>query len=582
MEKSKNLINYALELSDIKLKRTPLLIRIHEIIQNYSYSLDRIFSFIKDHTKPETARGHLIQAFVPISLLQPLHRDKILSFLTDYCKINPFHKEHKIWEAIIFFFFAVDRRRLINLSFADSKLNKLKSNLLFTVKNPEIKFHIPDLALRQSQKGLSFSHILQDFITTGKLDSFERFRQFLIFSYKFPFLNTITFLNSWSGIKDEKELAKILTPDLFSFDSKYLIFDPKERARVEKFINDDNYHNEILSEIIEQKLKLEKNLLQEEFINNFSSIADVYTDTGTCYYGFNGKIKCNRQIADLFHLSQETPFFTNIVKKFKKDNESVNKYLINGITTEVKIAPIIKNSLEIGYLILLKDVTEEELFKKFSGHDIKNSLISIVSTFALLRENEKLDEDDLLLIESGEKSISSLREKFNDFFSLRSVKMNFSSCNLNFLLNKAVISQNSFAESKRIKLRFLEETASDLKLICDTKKIFRVFENLLSNAIKYSEDGSKVDIQIREEAGSAVICFKDEGYGISEEYGENIFNIGVRQTSSNLDKKVAGSGIGLAVVKKFVTLHKGEIFYKANEDKGTTFTVILPLNREED
>ncbi|WP_242342439.1 HAMP domain-containing sensor histidine kinase [Anaeromyxobacter terrae] len=110
---------------------------------------------------------------------------------------------------------------------------------------------------------------------------------------------------------------------------------------------------------------------------------------------------------------------------------------------------------------------------------------------------------------------------------------------------------------------------------CDPLRIEQVLANLLSNAIKYSPGGGEVRVTLRVASGEAVIQVADQGIGISERDRATIFEP-FRRTGS-LRSAVAGTGLGLYVVRRLVEAHAGSVAVASVEGMGTIFTVRLPL-----
>jgi signal transduction histidine kinase len=112
----------------------------------------------------------------------------------------------------------------------------------------------------------------------------------------------------------------------------------------------------------------------------------------------------------------------------------------------------------------------------------------------------------------------------------------------------------------------------------DPDEIEIIFNNLISNAIKYNKDGGTVEIDMYEDttAKKTTLCVSDTGIGIKEEDKDRLFGDFVRIKTADT-KNIAGTGLGLSIVKKIVELNKGEITVGSVPDKGSVFTVILPI-----
>lgn len=132
------------------------------------------------------------------------------------------------------------------------------------------------------------------------------------------------------------------------------------------------------------------------------------------------------------------------------------------------------------------------------------------------------------------------------------------------------------ARQKNITLK-LSVTEKDRMLVFDENVLDKILVNLLSNAIKYSPDNTAVTVElsdIEEESTWFTVRVIDEGIGIAPDMQEKIFDSFYRIE----DNRDIGSGIGLALVKELVHLHKGYITVDSTPSKGSCFTVKLPLN----
>ena len=109
----------------------------------------------------------------------------------------------------------------------------------------------------------------------------------------------------------------------------------------------------------------------------------------------------------------------------------------------------------------------------------------------------------------------------------------------------------------------------------DERKIKQVLLNLLSNAIKFTPEGGRIDVRAIAVGGSVEVSVTDTGVGIAPEDQEAIFEE-FRQVGT-AEKKVEGTGLGLALSRKFIELHGGRIFVQSQMGVGSTFTVTIPI-----
>ena len=113
----------------------------------------------------------------------------------------------------------------------------------------------------------------------------------------------------------------------------------------------------------------------------------------------------------------------------------------------------------------------------------------------------------------------------------------------------------------------------------DERKVKQVLLNLLSNALKFTPEGGRVDVRAGLRDDLAEISVADTGVGIAPEDQEAVFEE-FRQVGTAA-KKVEGTGLGLALSRKFVELHGGRIWVQSQVGEGSTFTFTLPVRREE-
>lgn len=565
------------DLSDIKIKRLDILKNIHSCFKKVEINFESLKKAVSDEKELISTKGYLIQFLAKISQYQPVMRGKAISFIRIFLKENRKTLDLFLLESIIFFFYLVDRTILLSLNFDDDKyLAALKTKFLFIDENLSRKFSVPQQDLMQGKRLLNFDRLCENLSDCGDLMQFKSMINFLFFTASFPFINDIKYIKTWSAIEDKQFLSELINSRIFIHDGSNIIYDPVERVKTEKFIHDVEFQEKIISKIRDKKEDKEKKVIFDSFVDNFLTMTELFIDTGICIVGYNNQLKFNKFALNNLEIgASNSNYVFGLIDKFKNDNRNIERLIINGINIESKITKLVIEGKEIGFVIVFRDLTEEELYKKFSGHDIKNSILSVISTFQLLKFSDNLEEDEVRCIESGEKSINNLKEKFDDLLSFRKDNLELNDdIDMNNIINRCLITFNSNLAIKNMRVNFINGEAINL-LKCDEKKISRVFENIISNAIKYSPESTTITIKITSlnNGKEIAVSVKDEGYGIEDIEGNNIFNVGKRLER---DKQVEGSGIGLAVVKKFISMHGGSISFKNNINKGTTFRITLP------
>jgi len=110
----------------------------------------------------------------------------------------------------------------------------------------------------------------------------------------------------------------------------------------------------------------------------------------------------------------------------------------------------------------------------------------------------------------------------------------------------------------------------------DERKFKQILLNLLSNAVKFTPDGGRIGVQAARTDDAVEISVSDTGIGIAPEDQEAVFEE-FRQVGTDYIRKREGTGLGLALTRKFVELHGGKVGVQSEPGKGSTFTITLPV-----
>lgn len=133
-----------------------------------------------------------------------------------------------------------------------------------------------------------------------------------------------------------------------------------------------------------------------------------------------------------------------------------------------------------------------------------------------------------------------------------------------------------FANDPRGSIEFVNKSKNDLFINIDHNQIIRVFNNILQNAFQalFEDSQGRIIVSLKQEDENVNIQISDNGKGINEEVKQNIFR-------PYFTTKNSGTGLGLALTKKIIENWKGKISFISEKDKGTVFTIILPLSMSE-
>ncbi len=145
-------------------------------------------------------------------------------------------------------------------------------------------------------------------------------------------------------------------------------------------------------------------------------------------------------------------------------------------------------------------------------------------------------------------------------------------CAVADLLRETCDRQQEIAENHRISCR-IRELPQTIK--ADALALEQIFTNLLSNAVKYAPDAPEIEVTAHGDAGDVVISVRDQGVGIDQDEIPKMFQRFFRARTS---AGIAGTGIGLNLVKTLVELHGGTVLVESRKGKGSLFTVRLPVD----
>jgi signal transduction histidine kinase len=114
----------------------------------------------------------------------------------------------------------------------------------------------------------------------------------------------------------------------------------------------------------------------------------------------------------------------------------------------------------------------------------------------------------------------------------------------------------------------------------DERKFKQILLNLLSNAVKFTHEGGQITVTARAVNATVEVSVTDTGIGIAPEDCDAVFEE-FRQVGQDAERKAQGTGLGLALTKKFIELHGGKIWLTSTVGKGSTFTFTVPVNQPE-
>ena len=303
----------------------------------------------------------------------------------------------------------------------------------------------------------------------------------------------------------------------------------------------------------------------------------------------------NTSILDLLSLGDDYDLRSLIteVPELTIDSQDENgEYL----SLRVRFALIRRESGFIsGLVAVLHDTTEQDkeererrLFVSNVSHELRTPLTSVKSYLEALDEGALSEPVAPDFVKVSLNETNRMMRMVTDLLSLSRIDNETSQLDIEltnftafitFILNRFdKIKSQSQEDTKKYEL-IREYPITPIWVEIDTDKMTQVIDNILNNAIKYSPDGGKIKVGMKTTDAQLIISISDEGLGIPKKDLPRIFDRFYRVDKAR-SRAQGGTGLGLAIAKEIVKQHKGFIWAKSEYGKGSTFTIVLPYDKD--
>ena len=254
----------------------------------------------------------------------------------------------------------------------------------------------------------------------------------------------------------------------------------------------------------------------------------------------------------------------------------IDRYLALNRKLKVANDEIANQNKELEQL----DQTKNRFFTMIS-HDVKQPLQSIEGLLAVLEYENKDDPSLDSLFNAVRKSTRNVVTLLNNLLRWalsQTGELNYDPVPLNLskVIKEVIPLVDQQAADKSIVI--IEKLDEEVFFNGDVDMIKTVFRNLISNAIKFTEENGKVVITSTIQESEIHILIHDDGIGMKPELATSLFQIGEMVSRKGTEGEL-GTGLGLILCKDFVEKHKGRIEVDSTLGEGTTFTVVLPIDR---
>ncbi|MDU6721463.1 MAG: cell wall metabolism sensor histidine kinase VicK [Streptococcus mitis] len=301
----------------------------------------------------------------------------------------------------------------------------------------------------------------------------------------------------------------------------------------------------------------------------------------------------NKSILELLEIEDEyelRDLITQVPELMIDSQDDNGEYL----SLRVRFALVRRESGFIsGLVAVLHDTTEQEkeererrLFVSNVSHELRTPLTSVKSYLEALDEGALSEPVAPDFIKVSLDETNRMMRMVTDLLHLSRIDnatshldvelINFTAF-ITFILNRFDQIRGQDEEKKYELVRDYPITSVWIEI--DTDKMTQVIDNILNNAIKYSPDGGKITVTMKTTDDQMILSISDQGLGIPKQDLPRIFDRFYRVDRAR-SRAQGGTGLGLSIAKEIIKQHNGFIWAKSEYGKGSTFTIVLPYDKD--
>ena len=301
----------------------------------------------------------------------------------------------------------------------------------------------------------------------------------------------------------------------------------------------------------------------------------------------------NKSILELLKIEDEyelRDLITQVPELMIDSQDANGEYL----SLRVRFALVRRESGFIsGLVAVLHDTTEQEkeererrLFVSNVSHELRTPLTSVKSYLEALDEGALSEPVAPDFIKVSLDETNRMMRMVTDLLHLSRIDnatshldvelINFTAF-ITFILNRFDQIRGQDEEKKYDLVRDYPITSVWIEI--DTDKMTQVIDNILNNAIKYSPDGGKITVTMKTTDDQMILSISDQGLGIPKQDLPRIFDRFYRVDRAR-SRAQGGTGLGLSIAKEIIKQHNGFIWAKSEYGKGSTFTIVLPYDKD--
>ena len=421
---------------------------------------------------------------------------------------------------------------------------------------------------------------------------------FILILVGFIFVVTLLLLENRRDNKRLKEINQKIK-DLIAGDYSRVL-DTQGSSEITNITNNLNDLSEVIrltQENLEQESKRLNSILSYMtdgvLATNRRGQITMINDMAKKQLGVQKEDVLNKSILELLKLEDEyelRDLITQIPELMIDSQDANGEYL----SLRVRFALVRRESGFIsGLVAVLHDTTEQEkeererrLFVSNVSHELRTPLTSVKSYLEALDEGALYDPVAPDFIKVSLDETNRMMRMVTDLLHLSRIDnattrldvelINFTAF-ITFILNRFDKMRSQDDEKKYELVR--DYSINSVWIEIDTDKMTQVIDNILNNAIKYSPDGGKIIVSMKTTDDQMILSIKDQGLGIPKQDLPKIFDRFYRVDRAR-SRAQGGTGLGLAIAKEIIKQHNGFIWAKSEYGKGSTFTSVLPYDKD--
>jgi signal transduction histidine kinase len=260
----------------------------------------------------------------------------------------------------------------------------------------------------------------------------------------------------------------------------------------------------------------------------------------------------------------------------------------------IRSSPVYNADQFLGTVSLFRDVTRDVEVDRMKSefisnvsHELRTPMTSIkgYADLLLMGGGGDVSPDQQRFLQTIKSNADRLAELVNDLLNISKIdagseQLTLGRVDVRDVIDQTVAYHRSRVEFQRKNLSIRFEPDADLPpILADRIKVAQIFSNIIDNAFSYTYPNGHIDIRARVDRArdGVLVTVRDDGIGIPESFRPRIWNRFERYDAHALVLEVAGTGLGLSIVRHLVDLHHGEVWVESEEGKGSTFSILLPI-----